>query len=159
MKKLLLAVTIMALVASFGVTASASSTLYDFTFRDTSGSPYCDGLYFYNYNSYPYPKALVDGFHWNTFCSGTSYVNGFKAGVSYGYQYSGTGAVFVISDPDLGNGSGGGTGIVWLVNPVYKHWILWYSGGGAGEYVVNYGTFVNFTRADAKGSTLSSQKR
>lgn len=56
--------TVMSLAA---LPASASSTTYDFHFLTTSGSEYCDGMFFYNYGS---PKTLVDGYHWNTFCSG-----------------------------------------------------------------------------------------
>jgi hypothetical protein len=145
MKKLLLVIAVLALVASFSVPASASATLYNFTFRDTSGNTYCEGLTVYNYGV---PKTLVDGYHWNANCGGgTSYVNGFKAGVSSSYQYAGIGAVLIVSDPYLNP-----TGVVFLVNTVYKHWTLLESGGGAGETIVNYGTFVNGTMADKKGT-------
>jgi len=155
MKKLLLVVTIMALVASFSVTASAAATLYNFTFRDTAGNPYCDGLVFYNYGA---PKTLVDGYHWNDNCGGgQTNVNGFKGGVASNYQY-GVGATFIVSDPLFGNGSGGGTGLVWLVNPVYKTWTLWESGGGGGEFIANHGTFVNGTVAGQKGSKPATQR-
>jgi hypothetical protein len=155
MKKMLLVVTIMALVASFSVTASAATTLFHFTLRDTSGNAYCDGMFFYSYGT---PKTLVDGYHYNDNCAGgQSNVNGFKAGVSSSYQY-GAGAAFIVSDPLFGNGSGGGTGLVWLVNPVYKTWTLWESGGGSGEFIGNHGTFVNGTVAGQKGTKAATQR-
>lgn len=161
MKKLSLAITMLALVAFFSLTASAATSTYSFHFRNTAGTPFCDGLTVYLYSSNPgvAPKSLVDGKHWATNC-GSAYtnVNGFKAAVSSYYQYSGSGAVLIISDPALGNGALGGTGLTFLVNTTYQHWTLWESGGGAGESVVNYGTYVNGTTADQKGTKSSLQR-
>jgi hypothetical protein len=152
MKKLLLVITVLTFVATLSVPANAAATLYDFTFRDTAGNPYCDGLFVYNYGV---PKTLVDGYHWNAFGCGTGSVNvnGFKGGVATAYQYSGVGSVLIISDPLLAS-----TGVTWLVNTTYKHWTVWESGGGAGEVVVNYGTFVNFTKADHPGTKTALQR-
>ena len=148
MKKLLLVVTVLTLVASFSVPASAKTSVYAFTFRDTSGNPYCEGLTLALYSPGGVePKALVDGYHFNANCGGTTVnVNGFKAGVSTYYQYSGTGAVLVVSDPFLG------TGVTFLVNTAVSRWTGWESGGGAGEFVFNYGTYVNGTMADKRGT-------
>jgi hypothetical protein len=144
MKRLTLAAivfTLAAVVSLAPVRANASTTTYDFHFLTTSGSEYCDGILFYNYGS---PKILVDGYHWNTFCAGTNAdVNGFKASVAGKYQYAASGATFLISDPDSGDGAGGGVGVMWLINPTYGTWNFYYSGGGAGEFVGNEGLFVN----------------
>jgi len=145
----------LAAVMSFtALPASASSTTYDFHFLTTSGSEYCDGMFFYNYGS---PKTLVDGYHWNTFCSGANVdVNGFKGSVAAKYQYAATGATFLISDPDSAP-----TGVMWLINPTYGTWNYYYSGGGAGEYVGNEGLFVNgeaLIEHNSK-STKSTQSR
>lgn len=135
------ALALTAVMSFTALPASASTTTYDFHFLTTGGNEYCDGILFYNYGS---PKVLVDGYHWNTFCSGANAnVNGFKAGVPAKFQYAATGAVFLISDPDSGNGLGGGTGVMWLINPAYGTWNFYYSGGGAGEFVGNEGLFVN----------------
>ena len=153
-----IALALTAVLSLTALPASASSTFYDFHFLDTGGNEYCDGILFYNYGS---PKTLVDGYHWNTFCAGTNAtVNGFKASVSAKYQYRASGATFLISDPDSGNG-GGGTGVMWLINPTYGTWNFYYSGGGAGEFVGNEGLFVNGltpVKHDSK-STKSSQSR
>jgi hypothetical protein len=136
-----IALALTAVMSFTALPASASITTYDFHFLTTGGSEYCDGMFFYNYGS---PKTLVDGYHWNTFCGGTNAnVNGFKAAVAAKYQYAATGATFLVSDPDSGNGAGGGTGVMWLINPTYGTWNFYYSGGGAGEFVGNEGLFVN----------------
>ncbi len=150
MKKLVLLLTLVAMLSPLA--ANAKTILYDFTFRNTSGTAYCDGFYVYLYGT---PKTLVDGYHWSYDCAGSdAYVNGFKASVSANYQYSATGATLIVSDPAFGvtNGS------VYLVNPLYNTWTLWRSGGGSGEYVFNYGTFVNFTHADKKGTKSSGAR-
>jgi hypothetical protein len=165
MKKMMLATLALVMLFSLASTpAFAAATLYDFTFRNTVGTAYCDGLFVYLYKgSSPFGtggKTLVDGFHWNDNCGGgQTNVNGFKAGIAAPYQYNGIGANLIISDPLLGDGLGGGTGIVWLVNPVYGTWTLWESGGGAGEFVLNYGTFVNLTHADKKGSVPATKRQ
>jgi len=142
MKKMLL---VLALVAVFSLSASAKTSVYSFTFRDTAGNAYCDGLTLYLYGT---PKTLVDGTHNNDNCAGAfTGVNGFKGSVSYLYQYNGTGAVLMVSDPILAS-----TGVMWLVNTTYSNWTAWESGAGAGEFVVTYGTFVNGTAADKKGT-------
>jgi hypothetical protein len=141
MRKLLLLLTVLTMVATFTVAASARTTTYSFTLRDTSGDAYCDGFTVYLYGS---PKTLVDGYHWNDNCaSAQTNVNGFKGGVAPAYQYSGSGAVLIVSDPLFGNGADGGSGLVWLFNAAYGTWIVYESGGGAGEYILNYGTFIN----------------
>ncbi|MGA3087719.1 MAG: hypothetical protein ABSD75_03850 [Terriglobales bacterium] len=154
-----IALALTAVISFAALPASASSTTYDFHFLSTGGGEYCDGIFFYNYGS---PKTLVDGYHWNTFCAGTNAnVNGFKASVAANYQYAATGAAFLISDPDSGNGAGGGTGVMWLINPTYHTWNFYYSGGGAGEYVGNEGIFVNGEALVTHGSksTKSAQSR
>ncbi|MGB9198351.1 MAG: hypothetical protein WCB53_15625 [Terriglobales bacterium] len=154
------ALALTALLSFAALPASASVTTYDFHFLTTGGSEYCDGILFYNYGS---PKTLVDGYHWNTFCAGTNAnVNGFKGSVAAKYQYASSGSVFLISDPDSGNGAGGGTGVMWLINPTYHTWNFYYSGGGAGEYVGNEGLFVNgeeLIKHDGGSAKKSSQSR
>jgi hypothetical protein len=155
----LIALALTAVLSLAAVPVSASTTTYDFHFLSTSGSEYCDGILFYNYGS---PKTLVDGYHWNTFCAGTNAnVNGFKASVAAKYQYASSGAVFLVTDPDSGNGAGGGTGVMWLFNPTYRTWSFYYSGGGAGEFVGNEGVFVNgeTPMKHSGNSTKSSQSR
>ena len=154
-----IALSLMAVLSMAALPASASVTTYDFHFLTTGGTEYCDGIFFYNYGS---PKTLVDGFHWNTFCAGTNAnVNGFKAGVASVYQYAGIGQVFLVSDPDSGNGAGGGTGVMWLINPKYHTWNFYYSGGGAGEFVGNEGLFSNGLGPikHSSTSTKSAQSR
>ena len=163
MKKMMLAT--LALVMLFGVVSTpafAASTLYDFTLRNTSGTAFCDGMVLYLYKGTEFgtgSKTLVDGYHWLTDCSSTSSaVNGFKAAIAPQYQYGGIGANLIVSDPEFGNGALGGQGQVWLFNPAYGTWTGYFSGGGSGEYVFNYGTWVNFTHADKKGTKAASKR-
>jgi hypothetical protein len=160
MKRILFLLVVAAMCAAFVPTASA--TTYNFTLRDTSGNAYCDGLYLVLYSSSPgvTPKTLVDGYHWNDNCSGAyASANGFKAGVSSYYQYSGTGAVLIVSDPGYG-GSGGGYGYntLWLVNTTAHHWTGYFGQNGGGEYVFNYGTWINGAVAQS-GGTKTAGKR
>jgi hypothetical protein len=152
MKKMMLAT--LALVMLFSVASTpafAAATLYNFTFRDTSGNAYCDGMFVYLYKGAG-SKTLVDGQHINGgTCAGTTYVNGFKAGIAPLYQYNGLGANLIIADTTIP-----GVSLMYLVNPVYSTWTLWESGGGGGEFIVNYGTFVNGTTAVKKGSKGSA---
>jgi hypothetical protein len=164
MKKLLL---VLGLVAMFSLTASAKktpTTTYNFQFLTVNGDPYCDGMFLKNYGN---PQTLVDGYHTDPTCvieNGFNVflaVNGFLAPVDPKYQYGGSGNVMIVSDttleasgecfsPFAGHNTDGGftceaaSGIypatVYLINPTTNTWTLWVSGGGTGEYVVNWGT-------------------
>ena len=155
MKKMLFVLLAVAICASFVSTASA--TTYNFTLRDVNGNAYCDGYYLVQYKIYSYaPKSGVDGYHWNNDCAGDfSGVNGFKAGVSTYYQYNATGAALVVGDPWLGEYLNGYNTMT-LVNPVYHTWIYWLSNYGSGEYILNYGTWIN---GATPTGTKSSRKR
>ena len=151
MKKILI---LLSLMMACCVAVNAAATSYQFTFRDTGGNPYCDGMYLALYKGAG-SKTLVDGYHFNTFCQGTyTGVNGFKAGVHAAYQYNAAGATMIVSDPV---GGGTGMGVVWLVNPTYRTWVVYFSGFGAGEYVGNYGTWINGARAEGKGNKPAIQ--
>lgn len=143
MKKLIF---VLLMVAICSLAVSAKNSYYNFTFRDPNGGTYCDGMYLMLYTPSPgvTPKTLVDGYHWNSDCGGSyANVNGFKAGVSPYYQYNALGAPMIVGSPVGGNGSAGGTQLIYLVNITYHTWCLWVSGGGAGQYVYNYGTWIN----------------
>ena len=163
MKRILFLLVVAAMCAAFVPTASA--TLYNFTLRDTSGNAYCDGLYLVLYSPNPgvTPKSEVDGYHWNDNCAGAyAAANGFKAGVYSGYQYSGTGAVLIVSDPGYSSNAGytGGYGYntLWLVNTTARHWTGYFGTYGGGQYIFNYGTWINGAVSQS-GGTKTAGKR
>jgi len=155
MKKLLV---LLSLVMTFGLAASA--TTYSFTFRDASGVPLCDGLVLNLYKSGLGSKTLVDGYHFNTNCNSATAtgVNGFKAAVHTAYQYNATGSTMIVGDPVFGDGKFGGQGVLWLVNPTYRTWILYFSGFGSGETVGGFGTWINGLSPERKGRVAATQR-
>ena len=154
MKKTMFALC-MLLILGFAATASAAPTTYAFTFHDTAGNPYCDGLIVQLYGT---PKAVVGGYHFNYNCAGSySSVGGFKHGLPAVYQYAATGATLDISDPAFALG-GSNRSEQYLVNTTYHTWILWSGSDFATNSVVNYGTWVNGVKADVKSAKPSSQR-
>lgn len=154
MKKICLVLS-MLMVCSLA--ASAASTTYAFTFRDTAGNPYCDGMVLV-LSKGAGPKTLVDGYHFNSDCAGNAMgVNGFKAGVAAAYQYNALGATMIVGDPVWQFVIGNQTNLTFQVNSTYHTWIIWASNFASGEYVVNFGTWVNGTRADSRGTKPSTK--
>jgi len=174
MKKLLLVMSIVALF-SLAANAKTPSTTYNFYFLTANGDPYCDGMVVKNYGN---PQTLVDGFHFDVFCflelgmeDISVPVNGFSAPVASNYQFGGSGNVMIVGDPTVALGEceenlfepAHGTSdfncpflsflaTVYLINPTTNTWTLWVSGGGSGEYVVNWGTFIPGSAPSAKAS-------
>jgi hypothetical protein len=153
MKKMLIA---LCLVAASTVFAFGAPTYYSFTFQDHSGSYFCDGmnLVWYAYAK-GYPKTLVDGNQ--TGCYSGFNTNGFKAAISPDYQFDSTGAVFI-----LGTATNNPSSLQYLLNPTYETWLNWESGGGAGEFVINYGFWsaagVDKTPQAVKGTKASGKR-
>ena len=106
-------------------------------------------------------------------------VNGFLGPIPSNYQYGGgTGNVMIVGDPTVAEGDciiplidpahsttdflcqpfTGTSNLpnypaaVYLINPTTHTWTLWVSGGGAGEYVANWGTFDPWSAPSAKAS-------
>ena len=181
MKRLLL---IVGLVVFFSLTVSAKTKriTYNFYFLTVNGDPFCDGMFLVNYGT---PQTLVDGYHFNVLCEDiTQPVNGFVAPVDSKYQYAGSGNVMIVADqsaeyygcgdsPPEGHFTGGDAICppsdggsdsyptdVYLINPTTHTWTLWLSGGGAGEFVANYGTFDPLVGPQVKAapSQLSPSK-
>jgi hypothetical protein len=155
-KGIAVVVSMLLLMAMVAVPAHAKKTLYNFTFLDPNGNAYCDGFKVFLYGS---PQSLVDGYLFNAQCQGANpWVNGFKAGIPAVYQYNATGATLVISDPEFGDGAAGGVGTMWLVNPTYQTWVVYQSQGGQGEFVQNFGTWVNGRMESRKASKSALQR-
>jgi len=147
MKKMLV---LLCMVIMSSMLASASNTYYNFTFQNHDGSFFCDGMSIVNYGV---PKQLVDGVQ--TGCYSGFNTQGFKAGVSSAYQFSATGGVFI-----MGTATNNPSSLEYLLNPVYHTWLNWQSGGGSGEFVVNYGYWHNGVDAGTqqKGTKSSAQR-
>ena len=153
MKKTMFALC-MLLILSFAATANAA-TVYAFTFHDTAGNPYCDGLVVQLYGK---PKALVGGYHFNYDCAGSnSSVGGFKHGLPAAYQYAASGATLDVTDPAFGL-EGFNRSEQWLVNATFHTWILWSGSDFATNSIVNFGTWINGVKADVKGAKPASQR-
>jgi hypothetical protein len=147
MKKMLLLTICM--VLCLGTLAAAKTTEYNFTFQDSVGNYFCDGMVLFVYGV---PKTLVDGYQDG--CYSGFNTNGFKSAVSSAYQYDGTGAVLI-----LGTATNNPSSLIYLLNPVYKTWANYQSGGGSGEFVVNYGIWSTAPGAKHEGGTKASGQR
>jgi len=145
MKKMLVLLCVVMMSCAL---ASAKTTFYGFTFQDHSGFYYCDGMGLYLYGS---PKALVDGYQ--TGCYSGYNTNGFKAAIPSAYQFAATGATMI-----LGTATNNPNSLIYLVNPTYHTWVNWESGGGSGEFVVNYGYWTNGVSPQQKGAKASAQR-
>ncbi|MBI3644464.1 MAG: hypothetical protein HY233_00625 [Acidobacteriales bacterium] len=154
MKKMLFVLSLL-MVCS----VAASATDYAFTLRDTNGNPYCNVAYVHWYSSNPgvTPKALVGGWYYNAMCDGNFYPGGgFKFAVSSYYQY-GSGAVLALNSPAYYAYTGNAFQL--LVNKNYHTWTIYWDTDMYGNYLVNYGTWINGASADAKGSTRDAAQR
>lgn len=134
--------------------ANAKATVYAFTFRDTAGNPYCDGMVLQLYGT---PKAVVGGYHFAYDCSNTASVAGFKHGLPAAYQYAASGATLDVSDPAFAL-EGLNQSEQYLINTTYHTWILWSGSDFATNSVINFGTWINGQQADKKGSKPSSKR-
>lgn len=158
MKKMLLVVCCVLIVS---LAASAADTVYNFTLRDTAGNPYCNVVYARLYKpAAGFPKAVVGGWYYNPNCN-TTYApaGGFKHGISALFQYAATGSVLDISTPAYWNSSNL-TGFNWelLINPVYHTWAGYQANDYFGNYLINYGTWVNGTAPDKPGNKDASAR-
>jgi hypothetical protein len=133
--------------------ASAKPTYYAFTFQNHDGSFFCDGMSLVLYTPDPgvTPKTLVDGIQ--TGCYAGYNTNGFSASVSPFYQFSAKGATML-----LGTATNSPSSLIYQVNAVYHTWVNYESGGGSGEFVVNYGYWTNGVVAQQKGTKSSGQR-
>jgi hypothetical protein len=148
MKKMLV---LLCVVMMSCMLASAANTYYSFTFQDHSGFYFCDGMSLVLYHSGSGPKTLVDGTQ--TGCYAGYNTNGFKAGVSPYYQFSAIGATML-----LGTATNSPSSLIYQVNATYHTWLNWESGGGAGEFVVNYGYWTNGVAPQGKGTNASGRR-
>jgi hypothetical protein len=152
MKKMVLVISMLML---FSLAASAADTVYNFTLRDTSGNPYCNVVYVRLYKpAAGFPKAVVGGWYYNPGCNGTyAPAGGFKHGISPLFQYSASGPVLDFTTPGYWNSSTL-TGFSWelLINPVYHTWAGYQAGDYYGNYLINYGTWVNGTGPEQAGT-------
>ena len=167
MKKLLL---ILSFVAMFSLVASAKTVSYNFQFLSVTGDPFCDGMILNNsgtpqtlvdgthvnaycvglnipVNGFKAPVAAVYQYAGTgavlivgdgtviveEFCDGEGQ-HPFDARAAFGPSATPS----LTSEP---SGLGVYPGMIYLINTATKTWTLWVSGNGAGEYVVNYGTF------------------
>jgi len=151
MKKMLV---VFCAIVALSLAANAKATVYAFTFHDTVGNPYCDGLVIQLYGA---PKAVVGGYHFNYDCVNTSSVAGFKHGLPAAYQYASSGAVLDVTDPAFGL-EGSNRSEQWLVNTTYHTWILWSGSDFATNSVVNFGTWINGQQSEKKGTRPASQR-
>jgi hypothetical protein len=149
MKKMFLLLALVAL-CSLCVTP-ASAKVYNFTF-DT----YCDGMHLVTFSLNPgvIPATLIKGYHFNYDCSNTSYNTGFKHGLHAGYQYASSGAVLDAADEDCAVYCGFLGSANFVVNPVYRTWVLYFTDGST-TYVRNFGTFTYF--AGSKPTTTATK--
>jgi hypothetical protein len=127
MKRILLLTA--CVVLCFGSLAAAKTTEYNFTFQNSAGDYFCDGMVLYVYGT---PKTLVDGYQDG--CYDGYNTNGFKSALSADWQFDATGATLI-----LGTSTNEPSSLIYLLNPVYRTWVNWESGGGSGEFVLNYG--------------------
>jgi len=150
MKKKMLIV--LAVVMFCTLAASAKDTLYEFTLRDTGGGAYCNIAFVRNYTpGAPVPKALVGGWYYNALCDGNYYPGGgFKFAVSPYIQY-GTGAVLALNSPAYFTYEY--VAFQLLVNPTAHTWTIYWDNDNYGNYLVNYGTWVNGTASEVKTNT------
>ena len=140
MKKSLLALCV---ILVFAVSGFAADTQYAFYFRTTGGTAYCDGMYLRVYTpGSGVPKAVVGGYHFYYDCTNYSSVGGFKHGINAAFQYAASGAVLDVADPAFGL-EGVNRSEQWLINPKYHTWVLYSGNDYYGNYVVNYGTWIN----------------
>lgn len=159
MKKLSL---VLALLVVCSVAATAASTTYSFTLRDTSGNPYCNAAFVHWYSpGAGIPKVFVGGYYYSAECDGNFYTaGGFKVALPTTVQYAGsTTPVLPLNSPAYWSYTGNAFQL--LVNPTYHTWTIYWDTDFYGNYLVNYGTWVNGTAAQAKAQvgTKDSTKR
>jgi len=157
MKKLLLVVC---LVLAFALSSYAADTNYAFYFRDTAGNAYCDGMSLRLYTPSPgsVPKAIVGGYHFYYDCVNYASVGGFKHALNYAYQYAASGAVLDVVSPAYGL-QGLNQSEQYLINPKYHTWILYTGNDFYGNYVFNYGTWINNAGPIVKNGATKSSSR
>ncbi len=155
MKKIILVLLVLTICGlAFG-----KDSIYSFTLRDTSGNAYCNIAYVRNYTTSPgvTPKTLVGGWYYNAQCDGKYYPGGgFKFAVSPYYQY-GSGAVLALNSPAYFTYTGYGAWQL-LVNVTYKTWTAYWSTDYYGNYLVNYGTWINGSAPEVKGAKDAAQR-
>jgi hypothetical protein len=142
MKRMFLVLSLV--LASALTSFAAKPTNYGFYLRDTAGNAYCDGFQLQLYSpGAGIPKAVVGGYHFDYDCVGSiASVGGFLHGISPKFQYAALGNVLDVSDPTLAL-TGSNASLSWLINTKYSTWIVYSGNDFFGNYVINYGTFVN----------------
>jgi len=154
MKKALL---LLSIVMVFSLAASAKDSTYEFTLRDTGGNAFCNVAFVRNYTpGAPVPKVLVGGWYYNALCDGLYYPGGgFKFGVSSYLQY-GNGAVLALNSPAYFSYET--VAFQLLVNTKYHTWTIYWDNDYYGNYLVNYGTWINGSSPVVKGAPDAAKR-